>query len=152
MPVWYLLIFLLSPAAILVAAWLAWKQHRQVASRDATLKFIADREIYNPEWHKATSEFYKCARDSSFPKDNQDPTFRSVYRVLQHYELVAVAIKNKSMDADLYKQWALTSFVNNWNRAASWVFARRRKSGQKTMYCEFEALANAWDPEKTTPK
>lgn len=148
---WWFLLSLLSPAAILVAAFVAWRKHRQIAAQDATLKFIAEWEIYNPEWHQARREFYKCARDSNFPKDNQDPTFRSVYLVLHHYELVALAIKNKALDEELYKQWSLTSFINNWNRAASYVHSRRQKSGQKTVYCEFESLAMHGIKRNLTP-
>lgn len=149
---WEVLVFLLSPVAILIAAGLAWRKHRQVAARDATLKFIAEREIHNPNWLKARLEFLECSQKNNFPKDIQDPAAYSLWLVLHNYELVAVAIKNKSMDEELYKQWNLTGYINSWKRVASYVHARRQKSGQDTMYCEFEKLATAWSQQKATTK
>lgn len=124
-------------------------KHREIAARDATLKFIAEREIHNPEWLSAKTEFYRCSQNNNFPKDNRDPGANSLWLVLHHYELVAVAIKNRSMDEELYRQWNCTGYVNSWKRVASFVHARRQKTRQRTMYCEFEWLATKWDQQET---
>ena len=140
------LLLLLSPAAILIAALITWRWHRKIAARDATLKFIAEKEIHNSQWRQARSEFYSYAKNSSFPQDKEVSDF-SVWLVLHHYELVAVGIKTKSLDENLYKWWNRTSFIKTWKRAASFVDERRDKSGQHTMFCEFEKIATKWERE-----
>lgn len=140
---------LLSPAAIIVAAVIAWHVHRKIAARDAAIKFIAESEIYNPEWHKANREFFKCARESRFPKDAGDPTWTSVSLVLHHYEFVAVAIKTKSMSEELYKQLSGPGYVSAWKSAASHIRSQRQQTGEDFIYSEFESLAQKWS--RSTP-
>lgn len=148
MPIESQLLFLLSPAAILVAAGLAWKFHRKIAARDATLRFIAEKEIHNEQWLAARAAVYRYTESGSFT--GQDSDKASLALVLRHYELVAVAIRNKSIDTETYKLWNLTSYVNTWKRVASYVHSRRQKTGQQTMYCEFESLATEWDDSAST--
>ena len=144
MPVESQTLLLLSPAAILIAAFITWLWHRKIASRDATLKFIAEKEIHNSKWNEAKRKFYDWVKTDS-PKTDSVETLAPIYLVLHHYELVAVGIKNKSVDEKLYKRWNRTSYVNTWKRASSFVHGRREKTGQKTMFCEFEELATKWD-------
>ena len=140
------LLLLLSPAAILIAALITWGWHRKIAARDATLKFIAEKEIHNCQWRQARSDFYSHAKGSTLSQSQQDSDC-SVWLVLHHYELVAVGIETKSLDEKLYKQWNRTNYVKTWKRAASFVDERRDKSGQSTMFCEFEKIATKWERE-----
>jgi len=140
-------LLLLSPLAILVAGWFAWREQSRIAARTATFKFVAEIEVHNSEWQKAVSEFYKSL--NSAEKENSSTYFRN--KVLNHCELIAIAIKNKSMDEELYKQWNANSYVHHWKSAASCVHARRQEMHQPNLYREFELLATRWDrPEITT--
>ena len=146
MPTWYIWVFMASPVAILIATWLAWRKHRVVAAREATLKFIAEKEIYNQKWREAQTHVYN-EYDKIASSDSPPHLLSAAGTLLKHYELVAVAIKTESMDEVLYKGWNKTAFVNSWDRLHSFVYSRRTKTGQTSMYCEFEELATKWKSE-----
>ena len=134
-------LLLLSPLAVLVAGWFAWREQNRTAARTAAFKFVAEIEVHNPEWQKVILEFLK-----SWKAGEKETSFAYCrWRVLSHCELIAVAIKNKSMDEELYKQWNAFAYVQRWKLAASYVHTMRREQHQPNLYREFEWLASRWD-------
>jgi len=63
---------------------------------------------------------------------------------LNLFELVAVAIKQDAMHEETYKDLQYTRFIKTWKHADAFITAKRNKSGQSTMYKNFEELATRW--------
>ena len=143
---------LLSPAAIILSALLAWLYHRRISARRATLKFVAQSEIASPEWRGQRALFGSLASEGGqgllnlVNPSNQDQIAQAVElaQYLNHCEFVAVAIKQKAMDEKTYKKWQRTAYVKTWEEAQAYVTARRLKRSQPSMYENFEALAKKW--------
>ncbi len=154
--------WLTSPVAILLAsgigALLAYFYHRHVSALKSTIDFVAATEVASSEWKNAQKLFARL-----FPKDanprpdhggeiqagngDDEPTAEDVAMLsmfLDHFEFVAAAIHNGSMSEKLYKQWSYSRVVNSWRNAERYIEARREKTGQTTLYSEFQKLAEKW--------
>lgn len=140
--------------AVMVATGMAVYQlwvHRKTAARRATLDFITNFEVHNTQWAVLRTKFrtLKAANrllslvNSNRSVDNQDRI--DVVTYLNHYELVAVAIKNNIIDEELYKEWFRTPYVRAWMDARSLVYKMREERENPELFIQFEQLANKWN-------
>ena len=67
-----------------------------------------------------------------------------VASMLNHLELVAVAIKEGAFSEAIYENWNRSNYVDAWNKAESYVTERRKKADRPTAYINFEKLAQKW--------
>ena len=63
---------------------------------------------------------------------------------LNHFELVAIAIENFSLDEALYREWSRTSYVRTWMDAQSVVRDYRKEKQFEAAFSKFESRARAW--------
>ena len=65
---------------------------------------------------------------------------------LNYFELIAVGIKNDTLDARLYQDWYRTRYIAVWDKAAPFVLKWRDadKPLRKNSFIEFGKLAAAW--------
>ena len=146
---------LLAPAAILISGLLAWLYHRKISARRATLNFCAQAELNSKEWRENRELFFSLVAKGNqglldlVTKQSPDPYhIRYASRIalyLNHFELVAAAIKERAMDERMYKILHQDEYVWTWKHAEAYIAASRHKASQPRMYENFEALAKKWD-------
>lgn len=143
---------LLSPIAILVAACLAFYNHQRTAARRAALEFVSKTQLQSQEWTDLNRNYRELQTSgkllSTLSKDHGDPVLANrICLFLNHFELVAVAIKHNIIDKNLYAEWFKGSYVKTWNETNPFVAELRRKSGNSRVFIEFEALAKEWSEQ-----
>lgn len=149
------LVGLLGPIAILAAAYFAWHKQREIAINRATTDFISARENGNKDLRKAYGLVATMAakpdrsqgilRLVSPTSDAQRRDQESILNMLNHYELVAVAIKHGSFSAEIYKAYNRTTYVKAWLYTKSFISERRDLRRQDTAYQHFQDLAEEWE-------
>ena len=66
---------------------------------------------------------------------------------LNHCELVTVAIQEKAMREEMYKLCGRTAYVQTRALARDYIKERRNAPGRKTLYENFQRLAERWEKE-----
>jgi hypothetical protein len=64
--------------------------------------------------------------------------------ILNRYELIAIGIKKRTLNARLYKIFARTTVVRDWIACKPFVIQRRQSTSTPALYIQFEALAKKW--------
>ena len=141
-------------AVITITAAMAWYYNRRIAARRATLDFILKAEL-NVEWrelrHRArellASSDLKEIASSSEEQYRQKRLELGAY--LSHHEFIAAAIRNKTMDKNLYEAWNRTGYGSDWSKAKRYVCLGRSKKTSSTgmlssRYEHFEKLGTEW--------
>ncbi len=131
-----MIVFIGVLAAILTAL-LQIRAQRRIAAQRATVDLISQREIHDPgmddSW-KALSKLSKVRKGHArkYVQDNPDERFL-IFRLLNHYELVAASIHNGILDEPIYVAWSKTTIKRMWKQAQPlvvWVRAERAKRGE----------------------
>ena len=116
---WSDLVLAASILATALGVWWQMRRHRHIAALRATIDLIVHQEIHNPEWSRlvVTAEGVMANErrwDLLFDEDAGDPLAQeklaAVLTVLNHYEVVAVAIAAGAIDEKLYKRWQTTGY------------------------------------------
>lgn len=98
------------------------------------------------------------ARSNSFdelvePSTTEQKVKRnSVFTVLNHYEMVAIGIKNNHFDKGIYRDWMQSTFIRDWIRMQVFVQKLRwvldddgRWIYRSSLFSGFNKLAYDWD-------
>ena len=142
---------ILGPAVILVVGIGAWCIQVWISKKRATLDFISRNEIGNPEWQKATRRFAHLTRNGgltslaseNLSKEQLEDRLLVGY-LLNHCEVVAVAIRHGVFNERIYKDWNRSRYIESWDKAQGYIGDRRTKRHQPTAYIRFEELAKKW--------
>lgn len=168
-PIWWsfapaIISALIGPFALSVAV-ASLRASRKIARDRATLDLIEKREsteryrrIHRTFYELRTGEGFehlagdmatkdpKTGRDNA--KDRQD-----IIDYLNHYELVAIGIQRKLLDASTYRAWMQGAYVRDWNAAADWVQRERWEyfDGQwqyrSSIFAAYQAVACSWSEQ-----
>ena len=135
------------------------EQERTLAAQKVTLDFISDYELHSKEWldvrkvfaslraSNALATIVQPANQAAWENKIQVTTF------LNHFELVAIAIKHRIIDEKLYAEWWRSSLVRAWRDAEGFVVELRRDRNEKSthsgdrIYKPLEDLALKWEKE-----
>ena len=161
MPFWHVwhefLHALVSPAAILAAAYFAWKKQRRIAIDRATIDFISKHEVANAQLREARALVARFAREQDHPRGlltllnpSGEEEFSQrllISAMLNHYEMVAVAIRQGAFSEAIYKDWNRSTYVAAWTRLRRYVPPRRDQIEQQSAWENFEDLATRWAQE-----
>ena len=81
-------------------------------------------------------------------KDSQER--KDILRVLNNQEFIAVGVRLKAFDEEVYKQMQCTNVLRMWNVTRGFIHEIRRADGKETIFQDFEKLACKWqkDPIK----
>lgn len=136
---------------ILVAVFTV-RGNQVIAKRQATVNFIAQYEIGNVEWPKLFVQLWKITskpdRELVGIITSRSNEVSQVTTVLNHMEMVAIAIRNHALDETIYKEWHAPIYVGMWNRSEAFVKAfRENRVASHDAFIEFEALAARWREE-----
>lgn len=140
-------VFLSAVGVIITLIW-----NRNIARRRATLDLIMMWQS-NAELIKGRSDFVKL-RDGGHLVQWADPAksgsseSATIRSVLNRYELVAIGIKQRTLDKTIYELWLKTVTVSDWIHCRTFVLELRKQTGIPTLYCEYEALAKSWANEQ----
>jgi Domain of unknown function (DUF4760) len=106
---------------------------RDLARNKATLDLIEKRESTD-HYRSINQTFSRLRKTVGFAHLN-DPTTeadvgdrQAVVDYLNHYEMVAIGIERKLLDATLYRRWMEGAYVRDWNAAVGWVQRERWKT------------------------
>jgi hypothetical protein len=153
---------IISAAIAVVSASIAalgLRNTRSVARQKATLDLI--EKVESTEHYRArTSNFTAIKRSKRFealiaPTTPEDKAARlQLIDYLNHYELIALGIRNNILDAAIYREWMGSAFVGDWNDAADWIQRQRWKRGEdgrwhydERAYRNYQLVAQSWSPE-----
>ena len=144
-----------GPVAIVLAAVVAWCYHRRLAAKKGALDFLLKNEIDNREWRetrrKVREILDKRLPNVLCPQSQGDWDDRHVVgTLLSRYEFIAIAIRYKTMDEAIYRQWNGRAYVRMWSRAEKYILARRAAAGDRgsSRYFHFEKLAKKWGKDQ----
>lgn len=150
----------ITPVAIILSATIgalvaifAIKHQREVARMRATLDIILESEsnsFYQKIYSSFSSESKRHGGLSSLidaQSDQEKEARRNLNDFLNHYELIAVAIKKKILDESFYKDWMKTTYIRHFDEAEEYIKAVREQHKNPKIYTEFQAMAKRWrDP------
>jgi hypothetical protein len=153
---------IVSAAIAVVSASIAFlgvRNARAVARQKATLDLIEKVES-TEHYRTRTSNFTAIKRGKRFgdlvaPVTDADKAARLLLiDYLNHYELIALGIRNNILDAAIYREWMGSAFVGDWNDAADWIQRQRWKRGQDgrwqydpRAYRNYQHVAQLWSTE-----
>lgn len=153
---------LVSFVTAVIAAWLALQSienAREIARRKATLDLIEKTES-SEHYRDLIETFHRIKTENLLPHMVDKsvtpllPERGALIDYLNHYELVAISIRNGVLDADMYRLWMQTAFVDTWNDSAQWIQAIRMrgrsaeapKAYNRKAYEHFAHVAALWSP------
>lgn len=146
-----ILVHFLGPAAVLFVGIGAWCIQVWISKKRATIEFISQNEIGNPDWQQATRRFGQLARSGGLadlatknPTEEQLEDRLLVGYLLTHCEAVAVAIRHRVISKRIYKDWNRSRYAETWDKAQGYIGQRRTQKQQPTAYIRFEKLAKKW--------
>lgn len=129
----------------------------KVARQRATLDMIEKVES-TPHYRVIQSRFSEYRTTGKFgdlhvPDTPEKKRHRkAVFDYLNHYELVAIGIRNNTLDAAIYRSWMLGPFVRDWNAAADFVQRVRWKYDPESarwtyrhqVFENYQKVARSW--------
>ena len=132
---------------------------RSIARLKATLDLI--EKVESSEHYRKRHETFRAVRiGGGFPA-LENPTDAAatarryeIVEYLNHYELVALGILNRVLDAAMYRNWMAGPFVRDWNAAAGWIQNERWKlendgtwSYRAETFGNYQTVARQWSDE-----
>lgn len=63
---------------------------------------------------------------------------------LNRYEIIAIGIRESTLNGRLYKRWLRTTVVKDWIACKPFVMQLRQNTQTPSLYCEYEWLAKKW--------
>ena len=68
----------------------------------------------------------------------------TIRAALNRYELIAIGIKEKTLEGRVYKRYTRSGLIQDWRACKPWVMQMRQNHSVPVYYCEVEALAKKW--------
>ena len=140
----------------LLAALGTYLVHRNLQSKKAALEFILTYEVHDKQWverrtvaidylvslsEKDCAQVAESWSNRSLPPEHK-AGLGAVVDWLNHLELVAIAIRNKSLHRATYLKWN-GEIPENWSRAQLLINAMRGTNrGSANLFENIQALAN----------
>ncbi|MFO7854483.1 MAG: DUF4760 domain-containing protein [Paracoccaceae bacterium] len=151
------LVVAVSVAAASFWAWRSIRENRAIARRRATLDLI-ERSESSDYYRRAAAAFSAVRRDPQGFEPLFAPTNpelqaqrRRVLDFLNHYELVAIGIRDGVLDEAFYRRWMRSVVIRDWAAAEAFVQHIRAPTPDSGLdadtsaaFAQFEAMAEAW--------
>ncbi len=113
-----------------------------------------------PHYRDLHEVFSKHRRQSTFgrlhdPTEDEKDERQSVIDYLNHYELVAIGIRERILDAKFYRNWMESAFVRDWNAAADfiqyerwrWSTVEEKWTYHRQIFGNYQVMANEWSSQ-----
>ncbi len=139
-----------------VLAWWAIRTNRS-NSRDVTTLNLIHTTAWDADFIKVRELFRKLRTETtlaSFSERPGSPEFQAILKMLNHYELISIGIRQSIISAPIYARYYRSRFVLDWWEAKPFVEALRAKvnkdgseaAGNK-LFNEYQNLAEQWADE-----
>jgi len=136
---------LLSAVGAIAVIYYNGKQARVRALIDLILHQKADTELI-----EATRRVYAMRSNgtslSSHVEVDSDQR-KDILKVINHHEFIAVGIRMKAFDENVYKQMQCTNVLRLWSATKAFIYELREKDQKQTLFQDFERLATRWEAE-----
>jgi hypothetical protein len=76
--------------------------------------------------------------------DKTTDPFRHILSVLNNYEFIATGIREDALDEEIFKRVQYSVVIKDWNALSGCVMELRQSTGHRTLFQEFQALAERW--------
>jgi hypothetical protein len=140
---------LLSATVAALFAHLSIRATREMACKRATLDLIQNREL-DGDYIEAKYKFNKLRdEDGGLTKwadkaKRNEPEVAAIRTILNGHELVAIGIKEKIIDEELYRRWFRSSLLKDWRKSKAFIEHLRETEEVPRLFIEFEWLADRW--------
>ncbi len=140
--------------AVVAAIW-GTISARKIARSQTTLEHISNLEVdgtfqqNKAKYAALIREGVNIAIYAQADKEG-DPDTTAIVSVLNEYELVSIGIQRGIIDPELYKRWARSSVLFDWESTQQFVAALRKRTGASSLYHEFEEMAR-WMGQNRLP-
>ena len=136
--------FVLSALAGVAVIYYNGKQGRLRATIDMIIHQKSDKELL-----ASVEQVYKLSGDkvqfSKYASDHECVEFRCILKVLNNHEFIAIGIRQKTFDEEIYKRMQYSNVMKVWRSSAGIVSEIRNSQGIQTLFQEFESLAKRWE-------
>jgi hypothetical protein len=144
-----------------------WASKRSAESARETAKVIeAYKNVIQKSWDKgyisARTKFveaYRQGKDlrsyATFDKLNYQEdreTREAINSIANDHEITAIAIERNIIDEDFYRDWFLSTYVQDFDILQSYIDEIRTQTGVRALYEKFETLATRWKVEKSASR
>lgn len=129
----------LSAAA---ASYIIW-QNGKLAKRRALIDLIIHQKADN-QLLEATKWIYTQGPNNLLSSYVNKPEEKDILRVLNSYEFIAVGIRMKAFDEDVYKQLQCSNVLKLWSVTSGFIQEIRKIDDKSTLFQDFEKLAKKW--------
>jgi len=149
-------ILLTATVAASIAVWGILSQ-RAITARQVTLNFIRESEADN-DIISARQLFNDLAMDGDglgkWARDEhaKSKEAQAIRLILNEQELIAIAIQRGILDDTTYRRFFKSGVIKTWKYAAPYVLARRTRTGNVSLYHEFEELARYYRGQPPLPQ
>jgi len=120
-----------------------------ISRRRATIDMVLKLRL-DPSYKKARKDF-KAIRDggngmAEFACRNHtaDAESKTILDVLNHYEFICVAIRERAICEKTYKRMLCTQVLKDWECSQGFVTEIRKTKDHPTLFQEFERIAKRW--------
>lgn len=143
------LAIIISALAALALIW----HNGKIAKIRAMIDLITAQKL-DKELVEASNLLYRLARENpgclgSYVKDSEDEESRrirsAILLVLNNQEFIAVGIRLKAFDEEVYKQLQYSNVMTIWRSTSSFIYAARDIYKKPTIFQDFENLAHRWE-------
>lgn len=157
---------LLTAGAIAIsvgAVVVAFHIQREIAKKRAIFDVI-HKNLWDEDSIKASRYFNKIARPAdrsvnikqmeksdkpltqwAAPEHRDRPEAQNIKLVLNDYELIAIGIRHEILDEEIYISWFRGGLLRDWHLSSGFIDDLRNNDNAPRLFCEFEALAIAWE-------
>ena len=126
---------------------------RIINQKRATLDLL--RQLENDtEYRQLRQNFTKLREDpqrlvhwAAAEHDRSDERI-TILSMCNHYEMIAVGIREGILHEGLYRRWFRTQLVRDWEESKAFAMEIRDRRTARKLFCEFQWLAEKWGATK----
>lgn len=119
------------------------KQSRLRATIDLIIHQKSDTELL-----ACIDQVYKLSLNkiqfSKYANDHDSEEFKCILKVLNNHEFIALGIRQKTFDEEIYKKMQYSNVMKVWASSAGIISEIRNTHNIHTLFQEFEWLAKRW--------
>lgn len=134
-----------SAAAAIYVIYYNGKQTRLRALVDLLLHQKSDNDLAEAIRH--INQLYKQGNSWAKHLDPECPERKSILLVLNNQELIAVGLRLKIFDEEIYKQMQCSTVLRLWKASQGFIVDLRTEVAQPTLFQDFEQLAKRWEKD-----
>ena len=141
--------FVLSALAAVAVIYFNGRQARKRATIDLMLHQKNNHNM-QIELRKVWALADKDGTFASLAKDIKSDDCACIFRVLSEYEFVALGIRKRAFDGNIYKMSQYSNVMKVWNASDGFIREVRALEGKPTLFQELEILIDDWNKDPIT--